>query len=498
MKKETVIRNDTEAMIYLATVDPDSFCENILNCPNEKWQSETMCAIADLDRVKFGLPTLFNHELKTRFTIASMHGSGKTHFIAKLMHWFNFTRKGRIPCTAPKEKQLTTRTWPEFRKILNKSIPEYRKLIKVDTKAITWFGDVDWCAIAETAVAPENLAGYHDDNLMFLCEEASGINNNLFSTIEGALTTQGAILVLIGNPTQNTGEFYDSHNKIGVKELYYTKQIKHHETSRISQDWVDSMIRKYGRSSPVVKIRVFGEFADSAPNQLLSVAWIERAIGQERNDGSHPTLRVICDVAAGGVDDTIIMVVKRFHTYDQVIKMLRFNFPQETAVADTREAVARVFDAYDGSAAKGDDIVIDCVGVGDGAGAELVKAHYPVIRYKGGEQADDPQEWRNRRVQSYICLRNALRDDELIYDSDFADDTDIDDYYAQAVSVLTKNDSEKLEDLETKKEMLARGEKSPDMTDCTSMLYATQTPHFHGSSTIETIGELESAHDEQW
>ena len=492
------VRTSTEEMVYLATIDPDMFCEKVLQCPNEIWQSECMNAIADLDRARFGLPTRFNHDLKTRFSIASMHGSGKTHFIAKLMHWYNFTRKGRIPCTAPKEKQLTTRTWPEFRKILNGAVDEYKSLIKCDAKTISWFGDVDWCAIAETAVAPENLAGYHDDNLLFLCEEASGINNNMFPTIEGALTTGGAILVLIGNPTQNTGEFYDSHNKPSTNELYYTKKIKHHETSRVSKKWVDNMIRKYGIDSPVVKIRVFGEFADAAPNQLLSSGWIEKAIGATRNDGSHFTYRIICDVAGGGVDDTIIMIVKRYMTYDHVIKMIRFNFPSETAVADTREAVAKVFDNNGCKASNGDDIVMDCVGVGDGAGAELVKAGYPVIRYKGGVSSDDPLEWRNRRVQSYMCLRNALRDGEIIYESDFADDTDIEDFYAQAVSVLTKNDAEKVEDLETKKEMLARGAKSPDMTDCNSMLYATQTPHHQTSNVIESVGDMESANHEQW
>jgi hypothetical protein len=167
-------------------------------------------------------------------------------------------------------------------------------------------------------------------------------------------------------------------------------------------------------------------------------------------------------------------------------------------VADTREAVARVFDGYGCDAKNGDDIVLDAVGVGDGAGAELVKAGYPVIRYKGGESSDDVEEWRNRRVQSYMCFRNALRDGQIVYESDFIDDIDLDDYYAQCTSVLTKNDGEKIEDLETKKEMLARGAKSPDMGDASSMIFATQTPYFHGNNVIESVAELESNFGEEW
>ena len=82
--------------------DPDWFCNNVLQSPNDIWQAEMLHAIADLDRET----TLFNHEKKNRFTVRAFHGPGKTHFLAKLMHWWNFTRKGRVVATAPKEKQL--------------------------------------------------------------------------------------------------------------------------------------------------------------------------------------------------------------------------------------------------------------------------------------------------------------------------------------------------------------------------------------------------------
>ncbi len=493
-----LITNEYDELIYRATIDPDWFCDEILQCPNDQWQSEMMIAIADLDRARLNLPTKFNHDLKTRFTIAAMHGSGKSHFVTKVMHWFNFTRRGIIPCTAPKEGTLKTRTWPEFRKVLSGAVAGYRSLVQCDTLKITWFNDQDWFAVIETATHADNLAGYHHENLLFIVEEASAVNNNMFPVIEGALTTEGAILVMIGNPTRNNGEFYDSHNKPSTQKLYYTKQIKHSETKRISRAWVDGMIRKYGRNSPIVKIRVFGEFADASPNQLISLEWIESAIGKQYDDGSQPRLRVSCDVAAGGIDDTIIFVSKIYLSYTRIIKMLRFNFNQATAVADTREACENVFNGYNGDSSEGDDIVIDCVGVGDGAGAELVKKGYNVVRYKGGESSDDKEMWRNRRVQSYINYRDALRDGHVVIEEGAIDTQDMDDFIAQHLSVMTKNDGEKFEDLETKKEMLARGDKSPDMADCGSMIFATQSPHFQGSGEAQGIGQLEGASNEAW
>ena len=115
-----------EEAVRKATIDPNWMCETILKSPNDPWQCEMMDAVADLDRIKLGIPALYNPDGLNRFTIRAFHGPGKTHFVAKLMHWFNFTRKGRIPVTAPKEKQVTQRVWPEFRKIRTAAMAEYR------------------------------------------------------------------------------------------------------------------------------------------------------------------------------------------------------------------------------------------------------------------------------------------------------------------------------------------------------------------------------------
>ena len=166
-------------VVRRATFDPNWFCKEILQCPNDPWQAEMMDALADLDRLRAGKEALYNPDALNRFTVRAFHGPGKTHYLAKLMHWWNFTRRGRVAVTAPKEKQLTTRVWPEFRKVLMGAIPEYKSLIKVDRTTITWCGDVDWCCIAESAAAPENLAGLHDDWILYLVEEASNTYTDL-------------------------------------------------------------------------------------------------------------------------------------------------------------------------------------------------------------------------------------------------------------------------------------------------------------------------------
>ena len=471
-----------------ATLDPNWFCDTILRCPNDPWQAEMMDAIADLDRIRLGIEPIYNPDALNRFTIAAFHGPGKTHIIAKLMHWWNFTRKGRIAVTAPKEKQLTTRVWPEFRKILGKAIDEYRALIKVDKTSITWCGDVDWTALAESAASPENLAGLHDEWLLYLVEEASGVAEEMFPAIEGALASEGAVLVMIGNPTRTSGEFHASHCKRGTMELYYRKKIQHHEAPRIPQKWIDDMIAKYGKDSPVVQVRVFGNFVDTEENQLLALEWLQRAIDREFiEDGSIPTFRVSVDVADGGLDSSVVVVSFNYESFRYFRKQSIFNYPSSVAPIRTAESAALIYDALQEEFPDLEgDLVVDSIGVGAGTAGWLIEKGYPVISYKGGASSDDSEQWRNRRTQSHLCYRNDLRDDRIIIADDYCDPDDWDDFLAQCVSIKTKPGDERVEDLETKEHMKARGVKSPDMPEAKIMAYATDTPTVKGDLGLMT------------
>lgn len=481
-----------------AKYDPDWFCERILRCSNDPWQSEMMNAVADLDRLRVGLPTLFNHKGKKRFTVCAFHGPGKTHFLAKLGHWWNFTREGKIPCTAPKEKQLTTRLWPEFRLILSGAIDEYRLLIHVDTRSIYWAGDVDHCMLAETASNPENLAGYHHKNLMFLVEEASGVRQEMFETVEGALTTEGAIMVLIGNPTKNEGEFYKSHKDRNLADLYYRKKIEHHESNRVDREWVANMARKYGKDSPVFKVRCMGEFVDMSDNQLIALSWLEDARRSWEPDGSHPILKVSGDIADGGEDETVITVALEYQSFTVLRSIHRFSFPMAESSILAAEAMERIAEANGYSQSNGDLLIVDSVGVGSGtAGVLLQKDRYNVVCFKGGStEGIDTKQYRNHKVRSYLVMRDGFRDGRIIIDEDFCDDQDWEDFTAQMCSVKMKSDDQRYEDIVGKREMKAKGLKSPDMADSPSMVFCDKVPELvpENETVIGTFGTMESAH----
>jgi len=68
-------------------------------------------------------------------------------------------------------------------------------------------------AVARTGSTQETLQGYHDDFLLIIVEEASGVEDVVFEPLEGTLTNEEAVLVMAGNPTRASGHFFDAFHR---------------------------------------------------------------------------------------------------------------------------------------------------------------------------------------------------------------------------------------------------------------------------------------------
>jgi len=492
-----------DTLVARCIEDPVFFAEEVLNLkrlptdgPNEDWvlddwQKNMMYALADVWRVKNNLAPRVNLDGRNYITARSMHGPGKTFGSALAMHWFNFCFPGQIFITAPKHKQIVTRTWGEFRKILQRAAAWYQTLIDVKDTRIKWFGDKDWAAYAESAKQPENLAGKHWPYQLVIVEEATGVPEALWPVIFGALSTGVIqILLMISNPTRNIGAFAESHLSQKEAHLYYRMHISLDQTRRVSRTWVENLRRKYGENSPIFRVRCLGEFAADDANQLIASSWVAAAWDREwAPDGSIPRLRVSVDVADGGEDESVVTVAQHHSTHMRYLKQAAFSFPSDKASVDCADAAERMFLAHGGNKAS-DDFVVDAVGVGTGVAGQLVDRGYKVVRYKGGAESDNTKMWRNRRVQSYMVLRDAFRDGRLSFVDDFTDDST--ELQAQLCSVRSKPGVERLEDLLTREEMRSAGITSPDRADSMAMQYATQAPRMSSAPSTRrrlVIGE---------
>lgn len=470
-----------------AFTDPAWFYAEVLGQTGKNrvkpWQLRGIQAVLDVERKALGLPTVVNHEGKPRVTIRSCHGTGKTHFLALLLHLWNFLHYGLVAATAPKQEQLKTRLWPRYRAVRRCAVDWYQGLTQAQALKIEVAGDTDWGVVAETASDPENLAGYHETPQLFVVDEASAKRlDPMYQTIEGALTTPGSVVVEIGNPTRGQGEFYDHHNKPNTAPLYFRMHVRQEDApDLVSQEWMDAMAAKYGKDSPVYKVRCLGEFVEADANQLIPYGWLVEAAETEfEEDGSVPRLVVSVDVMAGGDDFTVCEATRFYQTRTHKLRQEKHSFDARVSSKNTALAAAEMFDRFGGSkeGEHGDVIYIDMMGPGNGAYNYLIEWGYPVAGYAGGSSSDNKQIWRNRRVQCYWAFHDELMTGRVAYAENFVDtQDDWDEYCSQVCSIYSRPGDERVEDLEPKEMLVRRTGKSPDRADCSAISYHTELPH---------------------
>jgi hypothetical protein len=69
---------------------------------------------------------------------------------------------------------------------------------------------------------PEALQGFHAEHLLFLIDEASGIDDIVFEVGMGALSTPGAKVVMAGNPTARQAS---STTHIRLRHRWHVRQV---------------------------------------------------------------------------------------------------------------------------------------------------------------------------------------------------------------------------------------------------------------------------------
>ena len=205
-----------KAVLYYAN-HPVEFVEDLIGATPDDKQSEILRSVAQ----------------NPMTTVRSGHGIGKSAVEAWTLIWFMSTRPfPKIPCTAPTQHQLFDILWAEIAKWLRHSKYLRNEFVWTKEKVYMKGHPEEWFAVARTATKPDALQGFHADNTMFIIDEASGVDDKIFEPILGALSTDGAKLLMCGNPTQLEGFFYDSHNK--NRASYKAFHIDGRNSSRVS------------------------------------------------------------------------------------------------------------------------------------------------------------------------------------------------------------------------------------------------------------------------
>lgn len=280
---------DAEAILYYAD-HPVEFTEDVIRARPDPEQSKILRSVA----------------ANPMTTVRSGHGVGKSAVEAWAAIWFICTHPfPKIPCTAPTQHQLFDILWAEVSKWIRNNKALANELIWTKEKVYMRGYPEEWFAVARTASKPDALQGFHAEHVLYIIDEASGVDDTIFEPVLGALSTPGARLLMCGNPTQLSGFFYDSHNK--NRASYSTFHIDGRQSSRVSQDFINTIIRMYGEDSDVFRVRVAGDFPLQEDDIFIPLSLVENSIMTEFSPRKKPDLvHIGCDVARFGDDKTII------------------------------------------------------------------------------------------------------------------------------------------------------------------------------------------------
>lgn len=394
---------------------------------------------------------------RRRVSIRSGHGTGKSAMTSWTILWGLFCfPEIKIPCTAPTAHQLGDVLWSELGTWHRRLPQELRSEIVITSeRAFRADRPEGAFAVPRTARAeqPEALQGFHAPTLLFLIDEASGVPDQVFEVAEGALTTPGAYVLMVGNPTRNAGYFYDSHH--ARRASWAALQWDARKSPLVSADYVQSMAERYGDESAIFRIRVAGEFAGS-PDGVVPLDLIESAI--DRDVETTGPMRWGLDVARFGDDrtalckrrgNTLVEPVKTWTGRDtmQTVGLLQIEY-DETPVADRPEAIC-----------------IDVIGLGAGVFDRAKELGLPVIGVNVSQSPSVRQQYNKLRDELWFEAREwfARRDCRIVQDDDLIAELTLPQY-----RVLSNGKKQ----VQSKDDIKKAGINSPDLADAFCLTFA--------------------------
>ena len=212
-----------KAVIQKCIASREFFIKEILKVDHiEDWQLEVIRALDSGE---------------TKLSIRSGHGVGKTCCVAWLaVHFLSFRDDVKVIVTAPSADQMKDGLIPEINKWISR-MPEWMaaSLDATSERVVRYPDDKNNFISFRTArkEKPEALAGVHATHVMILVDEASGVEEAIYETGQGALSTPGSIAILIGNPTNPSGFFYKTQNELS--DLWWTRKVSCMDSTRYSR-----------------------------------------------------------------------------------------------------------------------------------------------------------------------------------------------------------------------------------------------------------------------
>lgn len=452
---------------------------------------------------------------------ASGHGIGKSTLTAWVILWIMSTRpyaKGTV--TANTADQLRTKTWAELGKWWKRSITKHWFLynsgrgnmhLKHNKHQEEWYCSAQTCREENS----ESFAGQHAANStsFYIFDEASAVPDKIYEVREGGTTDGEPMVFDFGNPTRNSGRFFEECEG-RLKKRYRVRKIDSRTVAITNKVRIAEWIEDYGITSDFVKVRVLGEFPSAGSLQFMPTAWVKRAMMRElppqRDRFAAVTIGV--DVARFGDDNSVIypIIGNDARSFAPVAGNGIYNG------LDNVQLAMKVIDKIEFFRNMGVEVAavfIDVGGTGSGVVDTLRHSGYDCVDVNfGTTPVYEPELYRYRGDEMWGRTKEAIKTKLILPQlPELAEATNDhmerlkQDTATRLLSDLTQREfgytiqGDKI-NLESKRDMKARGLPSPDTADALVLNFAqdvsrSTTPHGQQTQTTMTDHEFDHLAD---
>jgi hypothetical protein len=390
------------------------------------------------------------------FLTKDYHVTHNSTTLSWIVLWFTLTHSpALVACTAPTAHQLKDILWTE----LGAWARRFKEITGQD-----WFdvkSDELVCklhdksrAIARTARRenPEAFQGLHEENMLFIADEASGIEELIFEVGKGALSTEGAMQLLTGNPTKTSGYFFNTFNVNRSRWKNYTVSCL--DSTRVSPNFIEECRAEYGEDSNFFKVRVLGEFPTTGSLQFIPTDAVEKCFEFQAPNWQSFPIQFGLDIARHG-DDSSVLCIRQGRKVHEIV---RYKIDDLTALAGKVAEKAKEW--------KPEQIAIDVVGMGWGVYDLLAKWKYdPILQdVQAGKKAQEENKYVNVRSEMWDRMKKSIKEGlELVRDEQLKVDL---------TGIEYDYDTKLRLQLEKKSDMKARGLASPDSAEALALTFA--------------------------
>lgn len=357
-----------------------------------------------------GIEKAIRGDVPWRISIVSGHGIGKTALLSWIILWFLFVHpEAQVACTSPSKEQMYDVLWKELKKWIDRMPPMLSQFYVWETSHVRMREMPNvWFARAKTSSKEntEALAGVHGPYVLMAVDEGSGVEEPIYETMEGALTSGNILVFIISNGTRNLGYFYDTHHKDKARWQCFAFDAT--QSPRVSPESIEGWKEKYGEDSVQYAVRVLGKFPDEGVMddkgyvQLFNenkLRWIPH------NNDHRFVGRVIGSLDSSGEGQDLSAWAAR----DRMTMMI----PHTEKTSNAKEVAVKSITLCDKFYIDPIDFVIDNFGVGANVAQEMAlstsqeKRPWRVTPLNVGERCDDDvdaEQYINKRAEMFYKM----------------------------------------------------------------------------------------------